>query len=64
MTKYQAGKLALTNASENLVGWVENRPGGGILYKLYKRIPISGEFQKILVSQPEYYNHHSNTKMK
>ena len=23
----QAGKLALANASENLVGWVENRPG-------------------------------------
>ena len=23
----QAGKLALANASENLVGWVENRTG-------------------------------------
>ena len=23
----QAGKLALANASKNLAGWVENRPG-------------------------------------
>ena len=25
--KMQAGKLALASASENLAGWMENRPG-------------------------------------
>ena len=49
-------KLALANASENLARRVENRPGRVefcIGYR-YKRLPISGEYQKILVSQPAY----------
>ena len=31
----------------------------GILYRLYKRLPSSGECQKILVSQPEDITHWS-----
>ena len=58
----QAGKLSL-DASENLAGRVENRPGrvdfffffggggggggGGILYRLYKILSSSDECQKI-----------------
>ena len=51
----QAGKLALTNASENLAGRVENRPGQVEFCIGYKRLPSSGECQKNLVSQSGMY---------
>ena len=51
---WETSTRPLANASENLAGRVENRVSG-ILYMLYKRLPSSGECQKILVSQPESY---------
>ena len=49
----QAGKLALANASENLAGRMENRPGQVKFFIGYnKRLPSSGMCQKILASQP------------
>ena len=50
---WETSARPLTNASENFDGRVENRARASrILYRLYKRLPSSGECQNILISQP------------
>ena len=51
---WETSARPLANASENLAGRVENRPEGVefCIGYIIKRLPSSGECQKILVSQP------------
>ena len=51
-TGWETSARPLANASENLAGRVENRPGQVEFCIGFKRLPSSGECQKILVSQP------------
>ena len=51
----QAGKLALARSPMRVkFGQTSGKQAwaSGILYRLYERLPSSGEYQKILVSQP------------
>ena len=52
----------LANASDNLAGRVENRPGWVefCIYKLYKRLLSLGKCQKNFVSQPAVVTVHSH----
>ena len=53
----QAGKLALTHSPMRVKIWPgewKTCLGNGILYRVYKRLPSSGECRKIFVSQPDF----------
>ena len=52
-TGWETSARPLANASENMAGRVVKQAwASGILYRLYKTLPSSGECQKFLVSQP------------